>query len=415
MTTLPIAGFFNDVITNQQAKDAQDDMLAVLRETPGGQAVSTLTIATGSVTPDRSYHAIDTQSGAGSDDLDNILQTNHPEGRILIIKPANDARDIVVKHAATGAGEILLGDSADYLMQHTSQHLVLVRVGTVWIEISRFYGSEKALARAFLGVQAQDVILDDLSALSVVGNNQVIVGTGTGVYAHESGNTLRTSLGLAIGTDVQADLDVPSQAEAEAGTATAERVWTAQRVSQAIAALSSGGRELLASYSPSGVASVDITSVLIPEYKHFIIDILSLVPAGDVRIPWLRTSTNNLTYDAGASDYKVNIDAQSGATPTDDSLHSATEAEIALSGAAQLGTAGGESSSYIIDIFDPLNATKDTLLHWRGSYVTSGDQLGHVTGAALRSSAADVDAVQIKFSSGNIESGEIRVYGVKEV
>ena len=36
----------------------------------------------------------------------------------------------------------------------------------------------------------------------------------------------------------QADLDVPSQSEAEAGTATDERVWTAQRIRQAIEALS---------------------------------------------------------------------------------------------------------------------------------------------------------------------------------
>lgn len=50
---------------------------------------------------------------------------------------------------------------------------------------------------------------------------------------------VQTTLGLVIGTDVQADLDVPSQAEAEAGTATAERVWTAERVKQAIAALES--------------------------------------------------------------------------------------------------------------------------------------------------------------------------------
>ncbi len=50
----------------------------------------------------------------------------------------------------------------------------------------------------------------------------------------------RTNLGLVVGTDVQADLDVPSQAEAEAGTATTERVWTAQRVKQAIAKLESG-------------------------------------------------------------------------------------------------------------------------------------------------------------------------------
>ena len=40
-----------------------------------------------------------------------------------------------------------------------------------------------------------------------------------------------------IGSTVQAELAVPSQAEAEAGTATDERVWTAERVKQAIAAL----------------------------------------------------------------------------------------------------------------------------------------------------------------------------------
>ncbi len=67
-----------------------------------------------------------------------------------------------------------------------------------------------ATARASLGlvigtdVQAFDAVLDDLAALSVIADNEVIVGTGAGAYANESGATLRTSLGLAIGTDVQA-------------------------------------------------------------------------------------------------------------------------------------------------------------------------------------------------------------------
>lgn len=47
----------------------------------------------------------------------------------------------------------------------------------------------------------------------------------------------QVTLGLVIGTDVQADLGVPSQSEAETGTATDERVWTAQRVKQAVVAL----------------------------------------------------------------------------------------------------------------------------------------------------------------------------------
>lgn len=45
--------------------------------------------------------------------------------------------------------------------------------------------------------------------------------------------------GIAAGAEVNPA--VVSQAEAEAGTATTERIWTAQRVAQAIAALGGGG------------------------------------------------------------------------------------------------------------------------------------------------------------------------------
>lgn len=51
------------------------------------------------------------------------------------------------------------------------------------------------------GFQAQDDVLDDLAALTAVADNQFIVGTGAGTYAHQSGATARTSLGVdAAGT-----------------------------------------------------------------------------------------------------------------------------------------------------------------------------------------------------------------------
>ena len=54
--------------------------------------------------------------------------------------------------------------------------------------------------------------------------------------------TLSSQTDLQSALDAkQVDLDVVSQAEAEAGTATTERIWTAERVAQAIAALESGG------------------------------------------------------------------------------------------------------------------------------------------------------------------------------
>jgi hypothetical protein len=55
------------------------------------------------------------------------------------------------------------------------------------------------------GTIAVDGNLEDLDSLGIVASNsQMIVGTGAGAYAYESGSTLRTSIGVAIGTDVQA-------------------------------------------------------------------------------------------------------------------------------------------------------------------------------------------------------------------
>jgi len=51
-------------------------------------------------------------------------------------------------------------------------------------------------------VQAHDVVLDDIAALDVVADNEFIVGTGAGAYAHESGATVRTSLGLGLNQNV---------------------------------------------------------------------------------------------------------------------------------------------------------------------------------------------------------------------
>ena len=47
--------------------------------------------------------------------------------------------------------------------------------------------------------QPIDTVLTDLSDLTAVADNEFIVGTGAGVYAHEGGNTARTSLALGTG------------------------------------------------------------------------------------------------------------------------------------------------------------------------------------------------------------------------
>ena len=138
MTALPAAGHFvAGGTTNATAKTAQDDMTEVEREGVGGAAQTELTIASGSVTPTGAEHSIDTESDDATDDLANILQTNLFDGRHLLIRHDTGGRDVTVKHAAGGAGQILLKNNVDYLLDDVEKHLLLRREGTTWVEVFR--------------------------------------------------------------------------------------------------------------------------------------------------------------------------------------------------------------------------------------------------------------------------------------
>ncbi len=121
----------------------------------GGAESSELTINSGMVTPTRAVHSVDTELDAATDDLANIVPTSL-SGRFLIIRPENASRDVVVKHAAGGDGQVNLADAADFTMADTTTWLMLERRGTspssAWYEVARHYGNAKAAARTHLGV-----------------------------------------------------------------------------------------------------------------------------------------------------------------------------------------------------------------------------------------------------------------------
>lgn len=141
MSTLPVANYLTDnARTEGEFKAGLEAMLAATKQIPGaGVAELAITIAGGSITPAGSGGAlvIDTESSAASDDLTNIVQTNYPDSSMLLLRNANAARTVIVKHAATGAGQIFLERSADYYLDDTKNRLLLQRRGTDWYEVMR--------------------------------------------------------------------------------------------------------------------------------------------------------------------------------------------------------------------------------------------------------------------------------------
>lgn len=93
-------------------------------------APTELTIATGVVTATKSFHTIDTESDASTDDLVTI--NGGTSGDVLVITAANGARSVVAKD---GTGNLNL--AGDFTLDNENDTLSVIYNGTDWIELSR--------------------------------------------------------------------------------------------------------------------------------------------------------------------------------------------------------------------------------------------------------------------------------------
>ena len=91
---------------------------------------SELTIAAGVITITQSFHTIDTQSDAASDDLDTI--SGGRNGQEIKITPASGARTVVLKD---GTGNLQL--AGDFSMASLFDTCTLILRGANWAELSR--------------------------------------------------------------------------------------------------------------------------------------------------------------------------------------------------------------------------------------------------------------------------------------
>lgn len=102
------------------------------------------TIASGAITASKSHMRADTQSSAATDDLDTInfgddADVSRVTGSMLLLRAANTARTVVVKH---NTGNIWLADATDYSLDDDKKAILLVYDETLglWCEIARAGG-----------------------------------------------------------------------------------------------------------------------------------------------------------------------------------------------------------------------------------------------------------------------------------
>lgn len=177
------------------------------------------------------------------------------------------------------------------------------------------------------------------------------------------------------------------------------------------AAPSGGDWELLSSATASSSATVDftLTGWTNSDYAAYMVVFANVAPATDGAVFWLRTSSDGgSSYDAGASDYAWVVTGTAGGTDSADN-------QISLTGtgaASQHGNGANELASGHVMCFRP---SASAYTHFAGlmfSINASGTHQGRQC-YGQRMSAADVDAIRFLFDSGNIASGEFRLYGLR--
>lgn len=134
----PAANAIAGAATQGALKTALEDFLAATKRLPGGSDEENLSVAGGTLTPTRCFVKVDTEGGAGTDDLDTPIWTNLDEGMALILRPAAGARVTRIRHnTGAGPGKFQLADGQHFLLEDPDEFIVFVRDGDNAREVHR--------------------------------------------------------------------------------------------------------------------------------------------------------------------------------------------------------------------------------------------------------------------------------------
>ena len=181
------------------------------------------------------------------------------------------------------------------------------------------------------------------------------------------------------------------------------------------ASISGGGLNLISTQTASSSSAVSFTSGIDSTYKEYIFQIINCHPSANSYFAFNMSADGGSNYNVTkSSNFFYAIHYENDATTQVDydenqDIHQGT-------GIAHLsaysGTGNDESVSGYLHLFDPSNTTfVKHFISRIGGVTNNPAAMDNFTGGYANTTSA-VNAVQFSFSSGNIDSGTIKLYGV---
>ena len=177
-----------------------------------------------------------------------------------------------------------------------------------------------------------------------------------------------------------------------------------------------GSMEFIESQDASTSSSLDFTGFDATKYDSYVFEGANVLNGSSFVALQVRTSTDGgSTYDATGGDYAYGLqimDMVAATSPEYSNQAAATSIVMTDgTGGGDVPSTSGDGVGFTLRVRGP-HLAKDTMVSWTCEYDTGAEYRTGV-GGGVRLSSADVDAIRFMFSSGNITSGTITMYGLR--
>ena len=176
-----------------------------------------------------------------------------------------------------------------------------------------------------------------------------------------------------------------------------------------------GSLKLISTQTASSSATISFASDIDSTYKEYIFKFINIHPATDEAHFTVGFRDGGTDYDATkTTSYILSYHAEDD---SETSLAYNTGSDLAQSTGFQrilhgVGNGNDESASGYLHLFDPSSTTFVKHFIAGGSTYNAGSYVYTTYVAGYNNVTAAIDGVQFKMSSGNIDSGVIKMYGV---